>query len=522
MKNTSINTNIITAVNTPDNINTKNQKGVITMTNTGAKKHSFKNRIIAGILSVITIFSVSTMATASASAVEVSDEFKDAMISAGIETADATFETVADLIPGGKIILAPFKSIMHSAVDGEDPQAAIESKLDKVDGKLDQLDSKLGELSNNINKNTQFMAEKIENTADMSDLRSDFKGLSPQAAKLVKDIKAAETQPNTNKIQKIMRLAALTDTARYDKVTTYIYNIRKSMDGVDPAYVDMYKALYTKSALNKMFAREAYKETLPTAQALTAQYVYAEALMQECQTAVKAVAKFDADDIKALGTGYELSLNNSFNVYRHSMDDNDAANALISAAIGAKNFKNNYDRVAFINKSAKTPGKEVTFGQSNGYAFKFDTDRDDYLAVEYNVKKNALTAKELNTVSDYVRDNFKGKSLYEFFTKDLGVKADFSKNGYMIVADKISVSKTRNESIDACFNGQYDYSGYDRKGTIKAIRLDDTNVKVTNITTFTYQSYDDDFCSFVFGVDEDKVERNEYGYFIRMLRVFNA
>ena len=171
------------------------------------------------------------------------------MISAGIETADAAFETVADLVPGGKILLAPFKSVFHTAVDGEDPQAGIESKLDKVDGKLDQLDSKLTDLNNNINKNTQFMAEKIENTGDMSELRSEFKGLSPQVAKLVKDVKAAETQPNTNNTQKIMRLAALTDSARYDKVTTYVYNIQKSMDGVDPAYVDMYKALYTKSAL---------------------------------------------------------------------------------------------------------------------------------------------------------------------------------------------------------------------------------------------------------------------------------
>ena len=516
------NTTVITAVNPFDNTKTNKSKGVKTMKNTTARKQSFKTRILAGVLSAVTVFSVSAVTVTSASALEVSDEFKDAMKSAGIETADAAFETVADLVPGGKIILAPFKSLFHTAVDGEDPKAGIENKLDKVDGKLDQLDNKLGELNNNINKNTQFMAEKIENTADMSDLRSDFKGLSPQAAKLVKDIKAAETQPNTNKIQKIMRLAALTDTARYDKVTTYVYNIRKSMDGADPAYVDMYKALYTKSALNKMFAREAYKEALPTAQALTAQYVYAVALMQECQTAAKAVAEFDAEDIKALGNGYELSLYNNFNTYRHSMDDNDPANALISVAIGAKNFKDKYDRVAFIDKSAKTPGKEVTFGQSTGYAFKFDTDRDDYLALEYNVKNNALTVKELNAIADYVRSSFKGKSLYEFLTQDLGVKADFSKEGYMIVADKVSVSKTRNESIDACFNGEYDYAGYDRKGTIKAIRLDDTNVKVTDVTAFTYQSYDDEFFSFIFGVDKDKVERNGYGYFIRMLRVYNA
>ena len=509
------NTNIITTTNT----NTTNSKGVNNM----KKTNTIKARIIAGILSAIIVFSVGSIAMTSASAAVFSDEFTGAMKSAGIETADAAFETVADLIPGGKIVLAPFKSLFHTAVDGEDPQAGIESKLDKVDGKLDQLDSRLTDLNNNINKNTQFMAEKIENTADMSELRSEFKGLSPQVAKLVKDVKAAETQPNTNKTQKIMRLAAITDTNRYDKVTTYVYNIQKSMDGVDPAYVDMYKALYTKSALNKMFAREAYNEARPTAEALTAQYVYAVALMQECQTAVKAVAGFNAEDIKALGTGYERNAYNSFNIHRHQMDDNDPANALISAAIGAKNFKNKYDRVAFINKSAKTDGKEVTFGQADGYSYKFDIDRMNYLDVECKVKNKALTTKELTAIADYVRESFNGKSLYEFLTKNLGVKADFAKNSYMIVADKISVSKTRNESLDRSFYGHgYDFSGYDRKGTIKAIRLDDTNVKVTDITTFTYESFDDDFCSFVFDIQYDKVEQNAYGYYIKMLRVFNA
>lgn len=49
-----------------------------------------------------------------------------------------------------------------------------------------------------------------------------------------------------------------------------------------------------------------------------------------------------------------------------------------------------------------------------------------------------------------------------------------------------------NEGLDKCFNGDYDYSGFERKGTIKAIQLGDKNVKVTNLTLFEYVSYDDD------------------------------
>ena len=67
--------------------------------------------------------------------------------------------------------------------------------------------------------------------------------------------------------------------------------------------------------------------------------------------------------------------------------------------------------------------------------------------MEQNVRDNNLTTKELTAIADYVRTSFKNKSLYEFFTKDLGVKANFGKNGYMVVSDKISVSKTRNEGL---------------------------------------------------------------------------
>ncbi len=92
----------------------------------------------------------------------------------------------------------------------------------------------------------------------------------------------------------------------------------------------------------------------------------------------------------------------------------------------------------------------------------------------------------------------------------------------MLVSDKISISKTRNESLDKYFNPDYTYAGFDRKGTIKAIKLDDKEVKVIDITLFTYVSYDDDFCSFIFGVDEDMVECDGLLYWTRVLRVYSV
>ena len=61
-----------------------------------------------------------------------------------------------------------------------------------------------------------------------------------------------------------------------------------------------------------------------------------------------------------------------------------------------------------------------------------------------------------------------------------------------------------------------------RSDTMKAIKLDDNDVKVTALTLFTYVSYDDDFCSFIFGVDEDIIECDGYAYWARVISVCNA
>lgn len=474
------NTDIITTAN---NTNTNHTKGVIDMTETKTRKHSFKTRIIAGVLSAITIFSVGSVCVTTASAAKRID-----VEDIGINATDEAFDAIGDLIPGGKVLLSPFKTLFHAGVDSPDSLDEINDKLDQVDNKLDQLDSKLEDLNANISKNTQWMGQKIQNTADMSELRSDFRNLSPQAAKLVKDVKAIETNPKLNKTQKIMRLAALTDTQRYDNVTTYVYNIKKYMDGSDPAYVDMYKALYTKSAVNKMFAREAYREALPTAQALTAQYVYAVALMDECQTASRAVAQFTDKDIEALGN--DVRLYENFDVFRHSLDNEDPEQALFAAANGAKNFKNNYDHPVYINKDPEAVGKAICFGTKSGYAYANGTPKSiNYKDVTDN---NALTPQELNNIADYIRTNYPGRSINEVLCEDLGISRGDNQCYIIVNADLID-TKTRNESID--FRPSWGASlreGYDRTKSVKAIFMCDRGVKVENLLLYTYHSWDID------------------------------
>ena len=154
------------------------------------RKGTFKIKVIAVAISAASIFGPAATAFHFTSYAAEENIFTENGKQIGIDVADAAFDTIADLFPGGKLVLAPFKTLFHAGVDDKDPMEVISEKLGNMDNKLNQLDQKLTDLNNNINRNTQWMAGKMQNIADLSDLRADFKGLSPEGAKFVKDVKA--------------------------------------------------------------------------------------------------------------------------------------------------------------------------------------------------------------------------------------------------------------------------------------------------------------------------------------------
>ena len=82
-------------------------------------------------------------------------------------------------------------------------------------------------------------------------------------------------------------------------------------------------------------------------------------------------------------------------------------------------------------------------------------------------------------------------------------------------------SKTRNSKIDKSFNDVYDCKGYDRVGTVKAIRMGDRNKEVVDLKLFTYQSWDDDWMSWMFGTYFDIATSSADLFNVKVVRVFN-
>ena len=398
-----------------------------------------------------------------------------------LKGADAAFDTVGKAVPGTGILLAPVKALFHAGLDEPDPLQMINSRLQDMDSKLDEMSEKLCSLDSGINRNTQWMGSKIENCADLSDLRNDFRNLSPEASKLVRDISSIENNSNLNKNQKILRLAALTNTERFDRVTTYIYKIMKAMGGKDIAYTDMFETLYKKEALRSMFAKEAYNRAYPVAEALTQQYIYAISLVEECQLAAMALEQFGEDEIADIsGNAGDLAKFRNFNFKRHNLDMDDMTEALNAVADGFQRFKDSHDNCNYIRKG--TENRKISFGR------KLNSEGGKYLDPIDESGKNALSVDEIIELADYVRANYPGKSVYEYL-RDNGVSLNIINpyyECYLVVGKTLDDHSAENKE---CSGGLGTFGAsrvYDHSVTFKAISMTDPEVKVVDVEDYNY------------------------------------
>lgn len=419
----------------------------------------------------------------------------------GIEMADAAFDQLADVIPCGKILMQPFKSLFHGAVDDADPLDIMNAKLDKMDAKLDEINSKMDSLDSKIDENTRWLESATENIQEMSDLKGYFRDMSPKLRRLSRDIAAIETDPSLTNSQKIMRIAKLTEGNNYNLITDDIFRIQTSLGGTNSnVYGNFFKTLYDSKARDRMLSREAYNDSKAIADDLCGQYLYAVALMTECQTATQAVASFTDKEIADLGEGDDLSTYKSFNSYRHSFDDEDPRAAIVACANGYQGFKDAYDKPTLIwygkkNINLSVRQEEMWHGGQNTGIFEGHTRN-----VIEDAKKNVLTFGEVEELANYVITKYPGKSLKDFFemygvsmtnyVDNEGKTFTFNNtNGtYIIVSDSTDTSnKDDGKSWGSKFCGEY---YWDHTVSCQAIDISDTSCAVKTINIQTYRQYE--------------------------------
>ena len=419
----------------------------------------------------------------------------------GFKTADAALEAIGKLFPGGEAISGGLRAALKPLSGEPDYAEAANALLDSMNEKIDEMDTQLQNLNSKINRNTDWMSNKVENCADLSDLKNDFRSLSPEAAKLVKDIKSIQEDESLNKSQKIARIAAITDTARFDRVTTYIYKIMKAMGDSDAAYTNMFDTLYKKEAAECMFSKEAYKKALPVAEALTKQYIYAVSLVQECQIAAIVLEQFGENEVAELEVNEnDLAIYENFDFERHNLDENDPADALKAVEEGLRKFSLHYKNSTYINKG--TENRKLVFDVT--WRWNDDKNLSDPVAIS---GKNTLSADEIMNLADYVKTNYPGTSIYDFLQENDAVlgsigyyneedeqyyddSLNFRKRPdktYLVVGKNLEDSYTKNNAESHGWKLFAAGNVYDHKVTCKAIDIKDPEVKVVDIVDYEYK-----------------------------------
>lgn len=447
------------------------------------KKNNIKTKVIAGVLSAVTIISAGTI-TMTATAIPVaaaSVNVEDYGKKAGIDAADAAFGTIGSIFPGAGILVAPFKTLFHANVDSENPITVMNDKLGKMDRKLDDIRNDLRALDRNIERNISWLGNKNE----LSELKTNFRNLSAVLEDLVKDVYAIENDSSLNNQQKMMKLALLKKDADFREAKRYCTIIRDYMDGSNP-YVStsLFELLYNDKAANCMAEREAYNEAYSAAEELTKQYIYAVSLLAECQKAADAVCCFTDNDIAALGTDLKIDYN-CFNKQREQLDVGDASKMLEAAATGAEGFKK-HDTDKIIFRTSKSLTDVVGRTQNTALYKGMNNTAPDY------VNKSVLSADEIKELAAYVRAKYPNTSLYEYLKKSGAMSYSFNvaENGkaYILTSTEL---ETKEKDAGTDFLGKADGALlYDCTVYAKGINIYDSKCEEESIKVYTYRRED--------------------------------
>ena len=345
------------------------------------------------------------------------DPFLEYTKEAGIAMVNESFATMAEVLPGSNILLAPLQVLFNKECGVKDPADIINEKIDRIDGKLDKIEERLFQMEKHADENTEWLGRQIKNVSDMSEVKTAFKDLAPEARNLCRDIAAIEENTEyVNNYEKTLMIAKLGEKQSYTEVSNFVFKIQKHMYGGGYTFTSLYDAAYRLCEGERMVSREAYEDAKAIVEELTLEYVIAVGLMQEVETAQKAVEQYGDKELGQLSPdikGYYDSYK-KHSMKRMSKNYGDAAFALLASANGMKRFESRYNNTDFVHKGACR--KHFKF-EVRYLDFKVDPETVTYSSdVPLMEIHKRLTKDEIKDLLEYHPD---GKSLFTWL-KEVG------------------------------------------------------------------------------------------------------
>ena len=377
------------------------------------KKRNYKTRIIAGILSLITVFSVGSLAVTSASAASTGDPTGDVLYQSGLGF-------IRQYFPGGQAIAGGLDALLGAFVGG--PSMADISK--QISELRDDMNKQFDELKGEIKNYTVEIENKITDQTIIANKGDDFDQLMTTLQLTDRQINSINADTTINDREKAVEIAALigknTDWTNsgnlYNKYMNFITTLSSESFG-DQKNRDYFQVVYSDMVSQSMFSGEALNRSRPYVQRVILLGLYAYTIEAECLKAAQTVSKFTADDEAALSPK-ELNkynsvcsltsvVNDSINYMNDRILGTDRSNSVVSHLKAYEEI----NKTKFINqgKSDKALSANMTVGNLSHIA-------DQTEALLAIMDKGALTRDEIMTVASHVRSNYPGTTLRDYLS----------------------------------------------------------------------------------------------------------
>ena len=421
---------------------------------------------------------------------------------------DGGLDMMGDAFPGGKLFSEPLKAILGDVINDKDPTEAAIDRLSEDQKKYyEDIKDRIVSLNKDLTTYTRYIENVVVNEGDKNSLAEMFRGMSSNLRDLSTRVKNVMTNDNYSPEQKLVMLA---DINNGEGSTNYCAAVRQWADQINSTIgsksetaldIDLYNTLINLASKNYLFAGEAYNEAQKSAKVLTEQYMYANALLLQCQNAAVAVNGLSAAQIEELCKDPEVleaytkckkSTNSSFQADKQD----ETVSRILDCIQGFKDFKD----------KEKEGNRYIKKGTVDNTVIDYYCQNHTYITggnLQKMYDKQYLKGQDLTDLADYARaQNMSIKDLLDKNNQDITyvvkmpsitgkasgnvVTSKQEKHCYIVVDPKITRQKKFSNFEKAHSEDGVDQYYYDVAEVIKVIDIYDPESKVQDLTLRTW------------------------------------
>ena len=367
------------------------------------KKNNIKTRIIATVLSVITVFSVGTIAITSANAASIGNAGGAAAYGAGMGI-------IRQYVPGGQAIAGLLDPILGSLINDGPSLSDVNNNIDKL---RSEVTAQFNDIKKQMKDDKQQIEAKIVNQTVIATKGNSFDALMTSMKDTADQINTLRNDPKLNQNETAVEIAALigrndawTQSSNLHNKYLSFLDTLCSKSFADQNNRDFCQVVYQDCASQVMFSGEAKDAAKPYLDRVLYLGLYAYSIDAQCLKAAQQISNFTDADVKTLDKDALNKYNNlksrasvvnmELNKINNDLFDTDGTNSVISHY---RDF-NNINRLIFINQNkSNQPFKaDLKSYQHN----KSSKGTDAYNNIKSQICANTMSKDDMSTLMSYI------------------------------------------------------------------------------------------------------------------------